>query len=72
MKDMVDQKLLKLLHKLNIDTTYNLRRNPLPVPAVKWRVQHHDLSSRSTILLFYHESIHSLDIQMEPYINYSV
>ena len=52
MKDMVDQKLLKFLHKLNtnklpayfnsykpylkrINTTYNLRRNPLPVPAVK-------------------------------------
>ena len=51
MKDMVDQKLLKFLHKLNtnklhayfnsykaylirINTTYNLRRNPLPVPAV--------------------------------------
>ena len=50
MKDMVDQKLLKFLHKLNtnklpayfnsykpylkrINTTYNLRRNPLPVPA---------------------------------------
>ena len=52
MKDMVDQKLLKFLHKLNtnklpayfnsykpylkrINTTYNLHRNPLPVPAVK-------------------------------------
>ena len=50
MKDMVDQKLLKFLHKLNtnklpayfksykpyskIDTTYNQRHNPLPVPAV--------------------------------------
>ena len=51
MKDMVDQKLLKFLHKLNtnklpayfnsykpylkrINTTYNLRLNPLPVPAV--------------------------------------
>ena len=50
--DLVNQKLLKFLHKLNtkklpayfnsykpylkrIDTTYNLRRNPLPVPAVK-------------------------------------
>ena len=52
MKDMVDQKLLKVLHKLNtnklpasfnsykpylkrINTTYNLRHNPLPVPVVK-------------------------------------
>ena len=52
MKDMMDQKLLKFLHKLyinnlpayfnsykpylkRIDTTYNLRRNPLPVPVVK-------------------------------------
>ena len=50
--DMVDQKLLKFLHKLitnklpayfnlykpylkRINTTYNLRRNPLPVPTVK-------------------------------------
>ena len=36
-----------------------------------WCVQHH-VSSRSTILLFYHGSRHSLDIQMEPYINHSV
>ena len=52
MKDMVDQNLLKFLHKLHtnklpayfnlykpylkrIYTTYNLRPNPLPVPAVK-------------------------------------
>ena len=52
MKDMVDQKLLKFLHKLNtnklpayfnlykpylkrINTNYNLRRNLLPLPAVK-------------------------------------
>ena len=36
-----------------------------------WCVQHH-VSSRSTILLFYHGSRHSLDIQMESYINHSV
>ena len=36
-----------------------------------WCVQHH-VSSRSTILLFYHGSRHSLDIQMEPYINHSL
>ena len=41
------------------------------VCRLAWCVQHH-VSSRSTILLFYHGSRHSLDIQMEPYINHSV
>ena len=43
----------------------------LAVCRLTWCVQHH-VSSRSTILLFYHGSRHSLDIQMEPYINHSV
>ena len=41
------------------------------ITGLAWCVQHH-VNSRSTILLFYHWFRHSLDIQMEPYINYSV
>ena len=64
--------IIVMLHASNdvLNTVYLFLRHVF-FCRLAWCVQHH-VSSRSTILLFYHGSRHSLDIQMEPYINHSV